>query len=387
MKITTFFGKAQKILGHLTEAEYLAYQRNYNLMMEKISEPDLVVYLRASTDDLLNRIAKRGRDSEKSIPATYLDLLNTLYEEFITRHVNCPVLIIDAQEAEDLNQYLEGTCRRIVDKIRELDIRVTTPKLKDWVSLPQTEAALRAIDAERRLEDYLRENKKLITVAGNVGLGKSTVTALMHQSLRVEALYENPMKNPLLGQFLKDKKKYCCDLQRHFLQMRAAQRRQGKSGDASYVKDRSLAEDLLIFCRQFHQDGHLTGSELDRLTTEFKQVNQTLPAADLMIVLRGRPELAWSRIQQRGRAMEVEGGWSYAEIASMAKFYRTYANDVRKFGFHRGPILEIDVDKIDLSNRIHMGYLFELVYDALTTTAESGDLIDQQLKDNALVGA
>ena len=104
---------------------------------------------------------------------------------------------------------------------------MTTPKLKDWVSLPQTEAALRAIDAERRLEDYLRENK-LITVAGNVGLGKSTVTALMHQSLRVEALYENPMKNPLLGQFLKDKKKYCCDLQRHFLQMRAAQRRQGK---------------------------------------------------------------------------------------------------------------------------------------------------------------
>ena len=99
--------------------------------------------------------------------------------------------------------------------------------------------------------------------------------------------------------------------------------------------------------------------------------------------------LSWhgSRIQQRGRAMEVEGGWSYAEIASMAKFYRTYANDVRKFGFHRGPILEIDVDKIDLSNRIHMGYLFELVYDALTTTAESGDLIDQQLKDNALVGA
>ena len=128
-------------------------------------------------------------------------------------------------------------------------MRVTTPKLKDWVSLPETEAALRAIDAERKLEDYLRENKKLITGAGNVGLGKSTVTALMHQSLRVEALYENPLKNPLLNKFLKDKKKYCCDLQRHFLQMRAAQRRQGKSGDASYVKDRSLAEDLLIFCR------------------------------------------------------------------------------------------------------------------------------------------
>ena len=363
------FGKAQKIMGHLTEAEYIAYQRNYNLMMEKIDEPDLVVYLRADTETLLNRIAKRGRDSEKTIPSDYLSLLNSLYEEFISRHVHCPVLVIDAQEASDLPRYLEQTCQRIVDKIKELDLRVTTPKLKDWVALPETDAALRAVEAERRLEDYLRSNHKLISVAGNVGLGKSTVTTLMHRSLRVEALYENPMKNPLLGQFLKDKKRYCCELQRHFLKMRAAQRLQGKSGDASYVKDRSLSEDLLIFCRQFHQDGHLTASELDLLTTEFQKTSRTLPSADLMIVLRGRPQLAWGRIQQRGRAMEVEGGWSYAEIASMASFYRTYADDVRKFGFHQGPILEINVDRIDLSNRIHMGYLFELIYDALTKEA------------------
>ena len=365
------FGKAQKIMGHLTEAEYLAYQRNYNLMMEKIDEPDLVVYLRADTSTLLNRIKKRGRDSEKQIPADYLNLLNTLYEEFISRHVHCPVLVIDAQESGDLDAYLESTCRRIVDKIKELDLRVTTPKLKDWVALSETDAALRAVDAERRLEDYLRDNKKLITVAGNVGLGKSTVTTLMHRSLRVEALYEDPLKNPLLGQFLKDKKTYCCDLQRHFLKMRAAQRLQGKSGEASFVKDRSLAEDLLIFCRQFHLDGHLTANELDQLTTEFRQASRELPSADLMIVLRGRPELAWSRIQQRGRAMEVEGGWSYAEIQSMAGFYRTYSDDVRKFGFHSGPILDINVDKIDLSNRIHMGYLFELIYDALTQPSSS----------------
>ena len=127
-----------------------------------------------------------------------------------------------------------------------------------------------------------------------------------------------------------------------------------------------MAEDLLIFCRQFHIDGHLTANELDLLTTEFRQASRELPSADLMIVLRGRPQLAWSRIQQRGRAMEVEGGWSYSEIQSMAGFYRTYADDVRKFGFHDGPILDINVDKIDLSNRIHMGYLFELIYDALT---------------------
>ncbi len=375
------FGKAQKILGHLTEAEYLAYQRNYNLMMEKIDEPNLVVYLRADTQTLLKRIEERGRDSEKSISPDYLNLLNSLYEEFISRHVKCPVLVIDAIEATNLEAYLQKTCDRVCDKIGELDLRVTTPKLKDWVSLPQTEAALRVVDAERRLEDYLRQHKKLITVAGNVGLGKSTVTTLMHQSLRVKALYEDPMKNPLLSQFLKDKKKYCYELQRHFLQIRSQQRLKAKSGESSYVKDRSLPEDLLIFCRQFHQDGHLTANELDLLTTEFKAQTRQLPPSDLMIVLKGRPELAWSRIQQRGRAMELEGGWSYAEIASLAKFYRTYSEDVRKFGFHQGPILEIDVNKIDLTNRIHMGYLFGLVYEALVrgaTEAVSPSYVKQE---------
>ena len=366
------FGKAQKIFGHLSEAEYLAYQRNYNLMMQKIDEPDLVVYLRADTPTLLARIAKRGRASEKEISTEYLTLLNSLYEEFIARYVNCPVLIIDAAEADDLETYLTTTCDKIVEKIQVLDLRVTTPKIKDWVSLPETDAAMRAVEAERQLEDYLRAHKKLISVAGNVGLGKSTVTALMHQSLRVKALYENPLKNPLLQKFLQDKKRYCCDLQRHFLTMRAEQRAQGTCGDASYVKDRSLPEDLLIFCRQFHLDGHLNDNELDLLTTEFQSVNRQLPPSDLMIVLRGRPELAWSRIQQRGRQMEVEGGWSYAEIASMDSFYRTYAEDVRKFGFHTGPILEIDVNKVDLSNRIHMGYLFEQVLDALTSDKSAG---------------
>ena len=170
--------------------------------------------------------------------------------------------------------------------------------------------------------------------------------------------------------------------QKHFLSMRAKQRIEGTSGKESYVKDRSLSEDLLIFCRQFHSDGHLSSDELDLLTTEFKKVSNRLPEPDLMIVLQGRPQLAWSRIQQRGREMEMNGGWSYSEIASMTEFYRTYAQDVRKFGFHSRPILEIDVNKIDLSNRIHLGYLFELIYEALTQEQRT---VKQAIEEQELV--
>lgn len=359
------FGKAQRIHGNMSAPEFLAYERNYRLMAEKTRDPDLVVYLRADVPTLLNRIAIRGRESEKSIPSQYLTTLNTLYEEFVSRYVSCPVLVIDANDERSLEDYLERTVWRIAQEIKALDLRVTTPGMSDWVRLPETQATLRAIDAERQLEDYLRNHPSLITIAGNVGLGKSTLAAVMERSLRIKGIYENPEENPLLGKFLADKKQYCFDLQMHFLEMRSAQRRKGKSGDESYVKDRSFPEDLLVFCHQFKEDNYLTASQLDLLTIAFRTAAASLPHADLMIVLQGPPELAWKRIQQRGREMEVEGGWSKREIESLAKWYASYPEDVRKFGFHDGPILELHVGQLDLTNRVHTGYIFEKVYDAL----------------------
>jgi len=53
------------------------------------------------------------------------------------------------------------------------------------------------------------------------------------------------------------------------------------------------------------------------------------------------------------------------------RLYKNYTNDVRRHGLHNGELLEIDVSKIDLTNRIHMGYVFEQIYESL-----SGEKID-----------
>jgi deoxyadenosine/deoxycytidine kinase len=359
------FGKAQKILGHMNEEEFRAYQRGYKLLTEKIDQPDLVIYLRADTEVLLERINKRGRDSERLISYDYLDLLNRLYEDFVRKHIRCPVLLIESNREERLLENMEATAHRVVDKIKELNLRITTPGIYEWVRLPETDAAIRAVEAECRLEAYLKKHPCLLTVAGNVGLGKSTVTTLMHRSLRIGALYEKPEKNPLLEKFLQNKKQYCYELQRYFLHMRADQRRQAKASGGSYVKDRSLAEDILIFCQLFHHDGILTADELDLLSTEFHQVNRTLPSSDLLIVLQGSTDQAWQRIQQRARQMEINGGWSYREINLLNNLYKTYPEDVARCGYHQQPILKIDTLKLDLTNRVHLGYVFEQIYEAL----------------------
>jgi len=359
------FGTAQKILGYMSEEEFKTYQRAFKFMTYQISEPDLVIYLRAKTDNLMDNIKKRGRPSEANIARDYIDLLNNLYETFVSQHLKCPILVIDVTDEESITQDIENITRRIIDKIHELNLRITTPGIQDWVSMPQTAAAVRVVDAERKLEDYLKKHPSLITVAGNVGMGKSTVTTLMHQSLRIEALFEAPEQNPLLEKFLKDKKRYCYDLQKHFLKMRADLRKKGKDGAHSYVKDRSLAEDILVFCQLFHQDGLLTENELDLLMAEFQQVSRELPSADLMIILQGSSKLAWQRIQERARAMEMDGGWTFREISAFNNFYKTFPEDVARCGFHNNPMLKINTNKLDFTNRVHMGYLFEQVYETL----------------------
>ena len=135
------FGKAQRILGNMTEAEFQAYQRTYHLMTENFKEPDILVYLKADVETLIQRIAKRGRESEKLIPKEYLKQLNYLYEEYIENYVKCPVLIIDTNNLPQ-TEFVQIAVDLIANRIGELSLRITTPGIRKWVKLPETEATL-----------------------------------------------------------------------------------------------------------------------------------------------------------------------------------------------------------------------------------------------------
>jgi deoxyguanosine kinase len=85
------------------------YQRVHEALAEKIPLPDLVVYLRASTDTLMQRIATRDRPYERQMERDYIDELNRAYENYFSDHKHqTPVLVIDSNplnfitRAEDL---------------------------------------------------------------------------------------------------------------------------------------------------------------------------------------------------------------------------------------------------------------------------------------------
>ena len=73
------------------------YYRLHDALADKIPPPELVVYLRASTDALMQRIALRARVYERRMERAYIDALNHAYDEFFADHRQSPVLTIETQ--------------------------------------------------------------------------------------------------------------------------------------------------------------------------------------------------------------------------------------------------------------------------------------------------
>jgi len=81
---------------NLRNDELTVYHQVHEALAEKITLPDLLVYLRASTDTLMRRIATRDRSYERAMERGYIQQLNDAYEEFFSKpYDNTPVLTID----------------------------------------------------------------------------------------------------------------------------------------------------------------------------------------------------------------------------------------------------------------------------------------------------
>ncbi|MBI5035661.1 MAG: deoxynucleoside kinase [Chloroflexi bacterium] len=80
--------------------ELTMYESVHRIIATKIPAPDLVVYLRADTNVLMERIALRDRPYEREMERDYIAQLGKAYDDFFRRYTNAPVLIIDTNELD-----------------------------------------------------------------------------------------------------------------------------------------------------------------------------------------------------------------------------------------------------------------------------------------------
>jgi len=83
--------------------ELAMYERVHAILGEQIPSPGLVVYLRASIDVLMDRIRYRGRSYERQMERGYIEALQTAYDRFFTEYDQAPVLILDTDGVDIVN--------------------------------------------------------------------------------------------------------------------------------------------------------------------------------------------------------------------------------------------------------------------------------------------
>lgn len=87
----------------LDDAEYSLYEQVYAKLDIQSPKPDLVVYLQAPVDVLLERVARRGIDYEQHIERSYLERLNEAYARFFHEYAAAPLLIVNAAAIDPIN--------------------------------------------------------------------------------------------------------------------------------------------------------------------------------------------------------------------------------------------------------------------------------------------
>ncbi len=102
---------------NLNEKEMQLYDTVANLLERNVIKPDMVIYLQADTDTLMNNIAKRGREMEEEITYEYLDALNQVYTEYFFRYQETPLVIINTNNIDFVKN--KNDLKEVINYIRQ----------------------------------------------------------------------------------------------------------------------------------------------------------------------------------------------------------------------------------------------------------------------------
>jgi len=101
--------------ANLGDNEFWLYEQLFQILRRRIPSPDLVIFLQARTEVLMDRIRKRNRKYEKAISFKYLEKINQAFNEFFFHYADCPLLVVNASEIDFVHvpEDFEDLIRRI----------------------------------------------------------------------------------------------------------------------------------------------------------------------------------------------------------------------------------------------------------------------------------
>ncbi|MDD2921980.1 MAG: deoxynucleoside kinase [Anaerolineales bacterium] len=189
---------------------------------------------------------------------------------------------------------------------------------------------------------------KFIAVAGNIGVGKSTLVKMLSAEMKWEPFYEPVTENPYLADFYQNMSAWAFHSQVFFLTHRLRSHMQLTQSLNSVVQDRSVYEDAEIFAQNLYRQGNMIERDYKTYRELYETTAQFLNPPDLVIYLRASVPTLMNRINSRGRDYERKITPEY--LQNLNDLYESWIEN-----FTLCPVLAIPAD--DLDYVAHSGHL------------------------------
>ena len=197
--------------------------------------------------------------------------------------------------------------------------------------------------------------KRSIAIAGNMGVGKSTLVEFLSRNYGVQPFYEPNDENPYLKDFYKDMRGWAFQSQLYFLSSKFKLHQELDRQPGVVALDRTIFEDAEIFATALHQMRKISKRDWQTYQSFYEAILDAIRPPDLMIYLRCSMRTLRQRIRMRGRAMERD-----VPLAYLKRLDRLYENWIATYDLSDVLVLETDnldyihdmVSRIDVMQRI-----------------------------------
>ncbi len=182
--------------------------------------------------------------------------------------------------------------------------------------------------------------KQFIAIAGNIGVGKSTLVELLSQRLGWEPFIEGVVDNPYLADFYADMASWSFHSQIFFLSRRLRDLRRLMDFPKTVVQDRSVYEDAEIFAKNLYRQGLMRERDWMCYLELYQALTELLPPPALVVYLQASVATLQQRIALRGRDYEKKIVPDY--LAQLNTLYEEWIAN-----FSHCPVLIVPADRLD----------------------------------------
>ena len=205
---------------------------------------------------------------------------------------------------------------------------------------------------------------RFVAVAGNIGVGKSTLVELLAERMGWTPFFEPQSQNPYLADFYRDMQEWSFQSQIFFLSRRLRAHRDISNHPGPAVQDRSVYEDAEIFAQNLFLERNMSDRDYQTYRDLYEVLTRFLPPPDLVVYLRASVSTLVERISMRGR--DYEKGIQPEYLSRLNDLYEEWTES-----FSLCPVLTVPADDLNyVLNDAHLDLIISKIQSKLSGKEE-----------------